>query len=134
MILSEKFGCSTLDIVMLVPSSDATSLLECWLKGVKTRVEADAFAEHWDRQVIENQQIECEVLEEKLELCRYFRLGPCQRGQNCFWDHVTCPFGGNCSRDCPYGHAKRVKYGFNNNGRLGHRKGRELHCNVLSIC
>ena len=97
---------------MLVPSSGATSSVECWLKGGKTREEAEAFVQHWDGHTIEDREIKCEVEEEKLELCRHFRFDRCQRGETCFWDHVKCT-GENCSGDCPYGHPKWVTASFN---------------------
>jgi hypothetical protein len=123
-MLSQKFGYSIPEIVMIAPSSNATSSLECCLKWIKTREEADDFVQNWHRRVIDGREIECVIGEEKLELCRFFRIGMCQHDQHCFWDHVQCKDDRSCPRErhCPYGHARGVKFGSKNDGRSGCRE------------
>ena len=116
-IVSQTLGYSILDIVMFAPSSSPNSPLECWLKRIETEAEAKDIAESWDGQLDFGRKIQCEVEEEQVELCPYFRLGMCQYDEDCLWAHVSCTAEKNCSQSCPYGHERGMKTGFNR-GRL----------------
>ncbi|UJR35331.1 hypothetical protein I4U23_028092 [Adineta vaga] len=76
---------------------------------------AGDFVERFNGKEILGTKIQCEVLEDRIELCKEFRLGQCKNENNCDWSHIRCDGNGKCPKDCPYGHAKGVKDGYVDN-------------------
>ena len=97
---------------ILINSSadDQTSSIECWLKGFNDKQTADEFVDDWSGQRILGFKIDCDIEEDRLELCNKFRTGECSKtSEVCDWEHITCTANGKCSSDCPYGHREGMK-------------------------
>jgi len=116
--VSKLFNWPIYNIVM-DPSSDKSSLTQCWLKDLNNQQTADEFIAKWDREINSESRIKYQIEEDKTELCKYFQVGQCLKNDDyCDWKHVMCQEYRTClASDCPYGHAKGIKTKITNNGR-----------------
>ena len=112
-VLAKKFGWPLSCILFNSPIDDQSSTTECSLKGMGDRQMAENFVSKWDGEKVSGRKIECDVDEDKLDLCKNFRVGQCSKADDvCDWEHIKCTTRGTCSNDCPYGHDEGVKTGF----------------------
>ncbi len=108
--LSTKLNWPMGSILMNSPADDPTSSIECWLKGFNDRQAANELVDNWNKQRILGSIVDCDVEDDKLELCYKFRTGECSKtSEVCDWEHIPCTANGNCSSDCPYGHKEGMK-------------------------
>ncbi len=88
-ILSIKFNWPIEKIIMNSSSDNLSLPIECWLKGINERQEAENFVQHWNGKEILRSKIECEFEEDKLEFCNKFRVGTCRKkSDDCDWEHI----------------------------------------------
>jgi hypothetical protein len=114
-ILSKKFSWSMGSILINLLNNQSLSI-ECWLKGIDQLKKAKDFVQQWNGQMILRSKIQCEIEEDKLELCNKFRIGQCSKtSEDCDWEHIMCTANGKCSNDCLYGHEEGMKTGYINN-------------------
>jgi hypothetical protein len=118
-ILSKKFNWPIFDILMDSSLDNESLPVECWLKDVNDLETAQHFVQDWNGRMISGLKIACEVEEDKLELCKEFRLGKCTKASNkCDWLHIMCTLNAKCSKDCPFGHTVGIKTGYINDREL----------------
>ncbi|CAF4950559.1 unnamed protein product, partial [Rotaria magnacalcarata] len=109
--LSVELNWPIYNILMGSPTDDDQSpSMECWLKSPDDQEKIDEFIRNSKQRTINRSIIQCEKEEDQLELCRFFRIGTCDKHDDiCNWVHIKCTARGTCSRDCPYGHGKGEK-------------------------
>jgi hypothetical protein len=111
-ILSKKFNWPIFDILMDSSLDNQSLPIQCWLKNINESNTAQRFVQRWNGQIISGLKIACEVEEDKLELCKEFRLGKCTKtSDECDWLHIMCTANAKCSKDCPFGHTAGMKTG-----------------------
>ncbi len=113
--LSRKFNWPMGNILMNSPTDNSSSPIECWLKGFNELQAAREFIKDWDEQRILGLRINCDIKDDRLELCNKFRTGECSKtNEVCDWEHIPCTANGKCSMDCLYGHKEGMKSGLIN--------------------
>jgi hypothetical protein len=117
--LSIKFNWPMGNILMDSSTDNQSSSIECWLKGFNELQAARNFVQDWNEQIILGSEIDCDVEEDRLELCNKFRIGECPKtSEACDWEHIMCTANGRCSNDCLLGHKEGMKTGYKNDCKL----------------